>query len=411
MLEVWLALIGVALSAFFSGSELAFITANPLQIEVWSNQKRRGTNHALHLLGDPNGFLVSVLIGTTLANVTATSFATIYLIRLGWSPALVLAVVSLVILLFGEVIPKTVSGEIPNRFLRVVAGPHRLMMFLLTPLSGPIKTINSYFEPEDPDQSGRGPGSARDRSDLRILFEGHQDASVLQKNEQELITQVLDLGETPVSKAMTPRTEIAAIPEDFSMTEAIHTFIDSGNSKLPVYRANMDNIIGVVYHYDLFKHPDDLASIIKEVVLVPDSNTTMDVLRQLQRAHRSIAIILDEYGGTAGLVTFEDLFEEIFGEFEDEFDAAAADIKRLPDGSLLIQGTAKLEDLETAEGIKVPAGDYETLAGYLTSTLGRIPFSGERLYLPMGQTIITKASPTHIEQVHLFINSGDQPQA
>jgi len=424
MLELTLAFVGLALSAFFSGSELAFISANPLQMEVWSKQERRGATRAIRLMGDPGSFLVSVLVGTTLSNVVATSFATVFLVRLGWHPVVVLVVITFTILLFGEVLPKTLSGERPNHFLRIVAPLQRLWILLLAPVAVPLRKVSGHFGPGEPAAPGVGPRRTRswrsasseplgepreatlEREDLKLLFASHKDQRVLLESEKELITQVFDLGETPVSKAMTPRTDICAVSEADELSKVKHTFIESGYSKLPVYRDNLDNIIGVVYLYDIFKAPGDLASIIHPVTVVPDTNTTMDVLKQLQRARHPIAIVLDEYGGTAGLVTPEDLFEELFGDFEDEFDSQVSEAAQLPDGSVLVDGKAKVEELNRQFRLNIPEGGYETIAGYLTATLDRIPYKGERIYLPFGQVVIRKSTPRLIEQVQIYPVAG-----
>ena len=150
MFDLYLALAGVALSAFFSGSELAFITANPLQIEVWSKQKRRGAKRAQKLLKDSDGFLISVLVGTTLSNIFATSFATAFLIRAGWQPFMVLLAISGIILLFGEILPKTISGDRPNHFLKTVAPFYRLWQLLSVPVTMPLQKLNHYFNHGNP---------------------------------------------------------------------------------------------------------------------------------------------------------------------------------------------------------------------------------------------------------------------
>jgi CBS domain containing-hemolysin-like protein len=406
MFELYLALLGLAFSAFFSAAELAFISANPLQIEVWSRQKRRGSGHAIHLIRKPEGFLISVLVGTTLSNVIATSFATTYLIRQGLQPLLVLAIITTTILLFGEILPKTLSGERPNHFLRIMAPLQRLWQILLAPVAIPLRLLSDYYSPSGQTSSGHARETTLEREDLKLLFASQKNPRILPDSEKELITQVFDLRETPVSKAMTPRTDIKAVAETDELESVIHNLIESGYSKLPVYRESLDNIVGVIYLYDLFKDPVDLASIIHPITLVPDSNTTMDVLRQLQRAHHAIAVVLDEYGGTAGLVTPEDLFEELFGEFEDEFDTDISETVRLPDASIITDGRMKVEDLNKEYQLNIPEGDYETIAGYLTATLDRIPHKGERIYLPIGQIVVKKSTPRQIEQIQIHPLSG-----
>lgn len=400
MLELSLAIAGVILSAFFSGSEMAFISANPLQIEVWSKQNRRWAKWAFRLIQNPDRFLITVLVGTTLSNIIATTFATAYLINQGWAPWLVLLFITIIILLFGEVLPKTISGEQPNRFMRLTAPLNTLWKFILTPATIPLQWMGRKLAPEST-QAPKHRATPLDREDLKILYATQTDRTVLQQEEKELIQQVFDLRE-PIYKTMTPRTEIAAVPEDADIATVLHEFIESGFSKLPVYREDLDEIIGVVYHYDMFKAPTDLISIIQPVPMVPSSNTTMAVLKELQRLEHGIAIVLDEYGGTAGLVTLEDLYEELFGDFEDEFDAKGADITAMADGALLIEGKSRVEDVNRESTLNIDEGSYETIAGFLTAKIGRIPHTGERLYLPFGLVVIKKASRRRIESVLIY---------
>ncbi|MCH8327070.1 MAG: HlyC/CorC family transporter, partial [Candidatus Marinimicrobia bacterium] len=311
-------------------------------------------------------------------------------------PLLSLTAIAVTVLLFGEVLPKTIAGERPNQMLRLTAPLGRLWELALRPLAAPVQRISNL---------GKAPESSAptlDRDDLKVLFSRQQDQEILPSEEKELIKQVFEFGETPISKAMTPRTEIAAIEDSDDLAELAHAFIESGYSKLPVYHDNLDAIIGVAYLYDLFKNPAAVGTIIKPVTLVPDSNTTLEVLRQLQKDERSIAIVLDEFGGTAGLVTMEDIFEELFGDFEDEFDDPDANVQKLPDGSLLVMGRTEIEDLLTIEKLSIADGEYETVGGYVTTTLGRIPHAGERLNLPMGAVTIKKATPRHIVQLQIW---------
>jgi len=400
VIELWLAMIGVVLSAFFSGSELAFITANPLQIEVWHKQHRRGAKSAQKLIHDADGFLITVLVGTTLSNIIATSFATAHLLSRGWHPATTLIVIALTILLFGEVLPKTIFQERPNQLFNLFAPLHRIMGIIFLPLAWPLKKFGAKLTNETAAAS-RKQVTALEREDLKILFASQSNTEVLHPTEKELISQVFDLSEIPISKVMTPRTEVVAIPQSTDLSAVVHTFIESGNSKLPVYGDSLDEIIGVVYLYDIFKDPTDLQSIVRPVTMVPSSNRVIDVLHQLQQVRRSIAIIIDEYGGTAGLVTLEDMFEEVFGDFEDEFDAPDSGITKQADGSLIVLGKTPIEDLIEQYKIDVPEGDYETVAGFVTSLVGRIPFTGEKLYPELGEIVIKKASVRRVEQVHI----------
>ena len=405
VIELWLALIAMILSAFFSGSEIAFITANPLQIEVWHKQRRRGAKSAQRLIQDMDGFLITVLVGTTLSNIIATSFATAHFLARGWHPAAALSVIALIILLFGEVLPKTIFRERPNQLFNLLAPLHRLMGIFLLPLAWPLKKFGSKLTSGSVEPN-RKQVTALEREDLKILFASQSNTEILHPTEKELISQVFDLSEIPISKVMTPRTDVVAVAQSMELSEVIHTFIESGNSKLPVYGDNLDEIIGVVYLYDIFKDPKDLQSIVRPVTMVPSSNRVIDVLHQLQTVRRSIAIIIDEYGGTAGLVTLEDMFEEVFGDFEDEFDAPDSGITRQDDGSLIVLGKTAIEDMIEQYQIDIPEGEYETVAGYVTALLGRIPFTGEKLYPDFGEIVIKKASVRRVDQVHIKLRQN-----
>jgi CBS domain containing-hemolysin-like protein len=201
---------------------------------------------------------------------------------------------------------------------------------------------------------------------------------------------------------MTPRTEISAISNTDSLEKVLHTFIDSGHSKLPVYEKDLDNIIGVVYLYELFHTPENLQEVIKPVLFVPYSKPVMDLMGEFQTAHHALAIVLDEHGGTAGLITAEDVFEELFGDFEDEFDEDEVKSEMLEDGSIIVNARIDWEDFNTKFGNMIPQGEYETLGGYIISQLGRIPNQGEHLFLPIGQVVVKKGSSRQIHLVKIY---------
>jgi CBS domain containing-hemolysin-like protein len=201
---------------------------------------------------------------------------------------------------------------------------------------------------------------------------------------------------------MTPRTEISAISKTDSLEKALHTFIDSGHSKLPVYEKDLDNIIGVVYLYDLFHTPENLQEVIKPILFVPYSKPVMDLMGEFQSAHHAMAVVLDEHGGAAGLITAEDVFEELFGDFEDEFDEGTEKSELQEDGSIIVSARIDWENFNTEFGNIIPKGEYETLGGYIISALGRIPNQGEHLFLPIGQVVIKKSSARQIHQIHIF---------
>ena len=240
------------------------------------------------------------------------------------------------------------------------------------------------------------------RDDIQHAYEQVDDPEAIESDQKEMISNVFDFRESSVYETMTPRTEISAIPNTDSLEKVLHTFIDSGHSKLPVYEKDLDNIIGVVYLYELFHTPENLQEVIKPVLFVPYSKPVMDLMGEFQTAHHALAIVLDEHGGTAGLITAEDVFEELFGDFEDEFDEDEVKSEMLEDGSIIVNARIDWEDFNTKFGNMIPQGEYETLGGYIISQLGRIPNQGEHLFLPIGQVVVKKGSSRQIHQVKIY---------
>ena len=228
------------------------------------------------------------------------------------------------------------------------------------------------------------------------------DPEAIEDDQKEMISNVFDFRESKVSEVMTPRTDISAISSTESLEKVLHTFIDSGHSKLPVFEKDLDNIIGVVYLYDLFHSPENIQEVIKPVLFIPYTKPVIDLLGEFQSAHHAMAVVLDEHGGSAGLITAEDVFEELFGDFEDEFDVDTKKSEKQTDGSIVVDARMDWEDFNDEYGNMIPKGDYETVGGYIISQLGRIPNKGEHLFMPIGQTVVIKASARQIHRVQIY---------
>ena len=401
MLDLNLALLGLILSIVYSSSEIALLSANALQLDVWEKQKIRLAPWASSILDWKPEYLSVILIGTTLSNILATSFATVYLLRADILPhQLIVVPIAAIILLFGEILPKTIMRKYANFGLLMLSPFLKLSYYLLLPIILILRqtgwmSISDRFSLSDEEQEEK-------RDDIQHAYEQVDDPEAIESDQKEMISNVFDFRESSVYEAMTPRTEISAISNTDSLEKVLHTFIDSGHSKLPVYEKDLDNIIGVVYLYELFHTPENLQEVIKPVLFVPYSKPVMDLMGEFQTAHHALAIVLDEHGGTAGLITTEDVFEELFGDFEDEFDEDEVKSKMLEDGSIIVNARIDWEDFNTKFGNMIPQGEYETLGGYIISQLGRIPNQGEHLFLPIGQVVVKKGSSRQIHQVKIY---------
>ena len=401
MLDLNLALLGLILSIVYSSSEIALLSANTLQLDVWEKQKKRMAPWATFILDKKPEYLSVILIGTNLSNILATSFATVFLLRSHLLPhQLIVIPIAVIILLFGEILPKSIMRKYANSGLMILSPFLKLSYYLFYPivlilrLSGWLSISDRYSRTEEEIEEKR--------DDIQHAYEQAEDPEAIEKDQQTMISNMFDFRENTVSEVMTPRTEISAISKTDSLEKVLHTFIDSGHSKLPVYEKDLDNIIGVVYLYDLFHTPENLQEVIKPILFVPYSKPVMDLMREFQSAHHAIAVVLDEHGGSAGLITAEDVFEELFGDFEDEFDINSKKSEQHEDGSITVNARMNWKEFNSEFSNMIPEGEYETVGGYIIFHLGRIPNKGEHLFMPIGQIVIIKASARQIHQIQIY---------
>lgn len=423
MLEWLLIILMILLSGFFSGTEIAYVSANRLKLEIRARKNTLGARHLSHFLKHPDSFLSTTLIGNNIVNVVYATFMTLFLTEpivsvfdyfSGINPSEVSVLViqttiaSIVIMIFGEVIPKSMFRTYPDFLVSILSAPLRFLSYVFSPLvfvanksskvlikllRSDTESVDDYFK----------------RSDIELLFREISDETNgdLDKDDSEILSNVLELQNIRVKDSMIPRTEIVAVEKGASLKEALDQFVDSGFSKLPVYEENLDNIIGMVIAYDLFKEPKTLDEIIRPIKHVPSSQRSKTLLAEFKKQNISMAVVIDEYGGTAGLVTIEDLIEEVVGDIQDEYDEEDNFIKSLSESTWLISGSFEIEDIiEEYPQIKLQIDDedeFETIAGYIIHHCGRIPKLNEEIVIGHYKFIITKATRTRIEVVKLII--------
>ena len=401
MLDLNLALLGLILSIIYSSSEIALLSANALQLDVWEKQEKYLARLASSILDRKPEYLSVILIGTNLSNILATSFATVYLLRSNFLPhQLIIIPIAIVILLFGEILPKSIMQRYANLGLIILSPILKLSYFLFFPIIFLLRQTGWMNVTERFSKTAEELEEKRD--DIQHAYEQVDDPEAMEDDQKEMISNVFDFRESKVSEVMTPRTDISAISSTESLEKVLHTFIDSGHSKLPVFEKDLDNIIGVVYLYDLFHSPENIQEVIKPVLFIPYTKPVIDLLGEFQSAHHAMAVVLDEHGGSAGLITAEDVFEELFGDFEDEFDVDTKKSEKQTDGSIVVDARMDWEDFNDEYENMIPKGDYETVGGYIISQLGRIPNKGEHLFMPIGQTVVIKASARQIHRVQIY---------
>jgi putative hemolysin len=396
-------LILVLLSAFFSGAELAFVVANKLKIEVRARKKNLAALSAKYFINHPQIFFSTTLIGNNVVNIVYASLGAIFLNALfGWSEIKILFVLSGIIVFFGEIIPKYLARELADRLVLLTSLPLRAASYLFYPFvkitsaisnkvvqTSSLKTDNIYH--------------LFDKDDIKGLVKESEMAGIVDKKDSELINKVIELGDQRVYEAMTPRTDIVGVELTNEISEVLSVFIDSGFSKLPVYEDNLDNIKGVLLAKDLFKSPVSIKDILREVSFIPETKKSFEVLNDFLEKRNSIAIVVDEHGGTAGIVTIEDILEELFGEIEDEFDIEEDICRRVAIDTYIISGKVEVDHINEKYNLNLDEGDYETLSGFITTRLGRIPNQGEIVTIGNFKIQIIRSTAQKIELAKLSL--------
>lgn len=402
--EIIILIVLIVVSGFFSGTEIAFVVSNKIKIEIKARKKNIAALSAHYFVKNPQTFFSTILIGNNTINIAFASISTVFLAYVFSLNELdILLISSSILLLFGELVPKYLARELPDRITLLTAIPLRVITFVLYPFVKVTSSISNMFT-QSSSVKAENVKFLFSKEDLEILVQESHKAGMVNKKESDIISKVLTLGEQRVYEAMRPRTEIVGVEINSTIDEAFNLFIDSGYSKLPVYDDNLDNIKGIIYANDLFKSPDNIKSILREAVFVPETKKSLEMMNEFLSKQVSIAIVIDEFGGTAGIVTMEDIFEEMFGEIKDEYDVEEDICRKISENTYLISGKVEIDFINEKLALKIPVGDYETIAGYITTQLGRIPAPGENVNIDGFSILILRASQIKIDAVRLTDN-------
>jgi CBS domain containing-hemolysin-like protein len=370
----------LALEAFFSGSEMALISSDRIKIRHQAAGGVKGAQVAEGLLKRPDRLLAATLVGTNLCVVTNSAVtALLCLVLLGEGREFYAALLlTPLVLLFGEMVPKAYFRQHADRLAPVLAPPLQLCLRLFLPLTTVVHRASTLLL-----TPFRIPSGERDpyitREELKFLVHEGNHRADLDTEERRMIQKIIHFGETTVQEAMIPLVEVVALSAGATVAEAVTVVSEHHFSRIPVYEERIDQIAGIVHAFDLLSADPEapLAPLIRPAYYVPETKRVDDLLREMQRARVAMAIVVDEYGGVVGIVTVEDLLEEIVGEIEDEYDEEPPPVRRLSDGSYLVDGRIEVDHLNEELGIQLPKGEYETLGGFLLHLFQKIPDSGE----------------------------------
>lgn len=393
-------LLGIALIAFFAGYQTGFAGVNRVRIRHMADEEKNPRAQRLNAyLKQPARMMALVLVGTNLALVAGTMALTVKVGPL-WS----MVIATPLFLMFGEVIPKSIFRIHPTRLSLQLLPVMRLFDVVLAPAVLPFSWFSGRLARL---ADGLREGEALIMStaeDMRVLVDEGADRGAIMEEEKEMIHSVMDLQSRQVREIMVPRINIGALPETATRAELIQKLVESGYTRIPVYRDSIDNVIGVINAFDVLrsKHQgEDIATFIRDVLHVPDTMKLDDLLQKMRESGQPIAVVTDEYGGTDGLITQEDVLEEIFGEFHDEYDKAETRIREISPGAYVID--AQLELAVAAEKIGAPIDDteVETVGGWVTHIAGRIPLIGEVINQPPFRITILEGKANRITRVRV----------
>jgi CBS domain containing-hemolysin-like protein len=374
--ELFLLTISLMMSAFFSGSETAYTAAGRLAMEVYGRHRRPGAQAARFLYDRPRLLFSTTLVGNNLVGVAYSSLAALVLANLHIPIPWIVAISSIVVLLLGEILPKSIAREQPERWAMTSAWPLRVAYWLLYPViliaRGGSEVVFWFLRLRDDE----GKAARISVNELRGIWHDLGLGGALDADEVELLDHAVTLRDKKIGELMVPRTGIAALPVGTPVPEAERLVTARGFSRLPVYEEDIDHIIGILHAKNLLFPPESLRDILLPALFVPEQTTVPRYLEMAREHESGLAVVVDEHGGTAGIITLEDVVEQIVGNIEDEHDRKSDQVRRVTGGSLLVHGLTTLDELEDKFGIKLPRGEYGTVGGLMIGQLDEIPKLG-----------------------------------
>ena len=375
--------LGLLLSAFFSGVETAMVSANRMRLTHRAEEGDAAARRALAFLEDPQRLLSTTLVGNNLAGVLIATLATLEASRRygEGSVPLVVLILAAIVLVVGEILPKSLARAHADVLVPRFIAPMEAAYVAFRPV---VHLVNgaTVFLLRLLGARGRPGPAMLSRQDFQLLLDESEDAGQVAPAQGRILARVLDFGETTVGEVMRPRTEIVGVETGTPVRAVIELARGSGFSRIPVYRDDLDQILGTVHIFDLIRAPSaDLPvdGLVRPVSFVPEAKKCDELLREMQRREKPLVVVVDEYGGTAGLVSIEDLVEELVGEIRNEDERTAPSIRRLDGLRWAVDGAVRIEEVNEALDVELPEGDYETIAGLVLDRLGRVPQKGEAI--------------------------------
>jgi putative hemolysin len=400
------------LEGFFAASEISLVSANRRRLHHRAEEGSRGARIALKLLARPEYLLATTLLGAYMSSAANTILVTVFLLEQVGAAGEVSAMIALppLLLIFGEIIPKSIGRQQSTALAETLAPPLYVASWIIYPITlvfGGLSRVVLLIAGVR--KTGQLPFITRE--DLRLVVSKSGPEVDLERKERVFIHRILQFSLRTVKEVMVPLVRVTAIPDTLTVGQALEEFRDSRFSRLPVYHHRIDNLIGVLHDFDLLGEDGldrHIRSFMRSITYVPELKKIDRLLAEMQRQGNHLAVVVDEYGGAVGIVTIEDLLEEIVGEITDEFDQEVAPFQKIAEGHYLINARMEIKALNEALHLDLPAGDYETLAGFLIAHLGDLPRAGEQLQFRNLKFTVRQAGARSVKEVELFVDASPQ---
>jgi CBS domain containing-hemolysin-like protein len=409
----------LAFAAFLSVCEVTLSRTSKVKAHHLVDQKRAGAEHLLRIVQDPAPFMNVVLLLTLTAHVSGTVIAAAYTIdRFGAGGEVIAAAgMTLAIFVVAEVGPKTYAVQYTDRASLFVARPLFFLGSFLRPVGRVLLFLaNAVIAPLPGRTLPKGPFITED--EIRALVDVAEEEEEIEQDERELIHSIFEFGDTVVREVMVPRPDMVTLRSDTALEKALEIIVEAGYSRIPIYEGDADNVTGVLYAKDLLKRIHEsgdhgqVVQLTRAPLFVPEQKKVAELLREMQKERVHMAIVIDEYGGTAGLVTIEDLIEEIVGEIVDEYDQEEPLVEPLDESSIRVDAKMPIDEVNDLLGVELPHEEWDTVGGLVFGLTGRVPLAGETVRFDSLDFKTERVSGRRIQKVvitKVVLHDGDEP--
>jgi putative hemolysin len=398
------------MSGFFSASETALMSLSKIRLRHMLEEEVKGADRVSDLLKNPSRMLGAILVGNNIVNIAASALATSIAITV-FGPVrgigISTGVMTLLVLIFGEITPKSIATERSEQISLFVAKPITALMVLLTPVLSIIMFLTSLLVKMLGGHPNRNQPFITEE-ELKTMVTVSHEEGVLEGEEKKMIYNVFEFGDSQAGEVMTPRTDMVMVEKNTPFEEIVDIFKSERFSRIPVYEETPDNIIGMLNVKDLiFYDPKEVTfrmeDFIREPYFTYEFKMTTELFSEMRAKHVTIAIVLDEYGGTAGMVTLEDLVEEIVGDIQDEYDDHETEIEMVRENEYIVDGATKVDVVNEKLGLKIETEDFDSIGGFIMGEFGRLPEEGERIEHENVEFVVELIEKNRIEKLRILI--------